>query len=316
MAAAALAAALALAPLGPSATAFEAEALESVVSLLPHWPGRPEGGSPQRPPGVAPEASAVAVAPDGYLATAYHAIAPAEAVDVRLADGRIRSAEVVGVDPATDIALLKIEVDLPVPPMVDAPEIELGASVCAIGNAFGLGLSVTCGVVSALRRSNTGFNEIEDFIQTDTAVNPGMSGGALVDEEGRLVGLLSAIFASGADTSAGVNFAVSAKLLRRVALDLQEQGEVRRGKSGLRVRDQTREEQKSAVGAVVRRIADEGPAARAGLQEEDLIIEVAGRPIRSAADVNTAIQLHRPGESFYLTYRRGSTAETITLTLE
>lgn len=315
LAAAALAAGLLISS-GGTAEAFEAEVLESVVSLLPHWPGRPAGGTFTLPPGVAPEASAVAIAPGGFLATAYHVIAPAEAIDVRLSDGRITSAEVVGTDEATDIALLKIDVDLPVPLVVDALEVELGDPVCAVGNAFGLGLSVTCGVISALRRTNAGFNAIEDFIQTDAAVNPGMSGGALVDEEGRLVGLLSAIFASGADTNAGVNFAVSTGLLRRVVMDLQEHGAVHRSQGGLQVRDQTPEEQKTAVGAIVRRVTAGGPAETAGLQAEDLIVEVAGRPIRSASDVNSALQLHRPGDSLYLTYRRGTAAETVTLTLE
>src|SRR5690625_4703669 len=182
------------------AAAFEPAALESLVSLLPTWPGHPRGGSAELPPGIAPEASAVAIAPEGYLATAHHAIEPAEELDVRLSDGRILSAEVVAVDAGTDIALLKVATDLPVPPFVETSELALGDSVCAIGNAFGLGLSVSCGVASALRRTNTGFNAIEDFIQTDAAVNPGMSGGALVNSRGALVGLLSAIFASGSDT--------------------------------------------------------------------------------------------------------------------
>lgn len=310
-----LAAGLLLAPLATPA-AFEPEVLESVVSLLPHWPGHSRGGALDLPPGVAPEASAVAIAPDGYLATAYHAIAPAEAVDVRLADGRLQPAEVVAVDPASDIALLKIEADLPVLPLVEAVDAELGDPVCAIGNAFGLGLSVTCGVISAFERTNAGFNAVEDFVQTDAAVNPGMSGGALVDAEGGLLGLLSAIFASEGDTNAGVNFAVSARLLRRVVVDLQQHGEVRRGASGLRVRNLSREQQKQGSGALVQRVEAGGPAERAGLQKGDLIVEVAGRRIGSAADVQTALHLHRPGESLYLTFRRGQSSETTTLTLE
>lgn len=300
------------------AKAFDSEIVESVVSVLPVWPDHPQGGTPELPPGVAPEASAVAIAPEGYLATAYHAVANAESIDVRLADGRLRPAELVGVDAASDIALLRIELDLPVPMLADVLEMDmdLGDPVCAVGNAFGLGLSVTCGVVSALRRTNAGFNAIEDFIQTDTAINPGMSGGALVDEEGRLVGLVSAIFASESDTNAGVNFAVSAKLLHRVSQDLQQHGEVHRGSSGLRVRDPSREEQAQAAGAVVSGVAEESPAARAGLRESDLIVEIAGRPITSAADVNTAIHLHRPQESFYITFLRGEVRETVTLTLE
>lgn len=296
--------------------AFESRVLESVVSLLLDWPSFGAGNAVRLPPGVAPEASAVAIAPGGYLATAYHAIAPAEGVKVRLADGRIRVAEVVGSDAATDIALLKIDEDLPVLSSVEALDVELGESVCAVGNAFGLGLSVTCGVVSALHRTDTGFNDVEDFLQTDAAVNPGMSGGALVDEDGRLVGLLSAIFASGADTNAGVSFAVSSTLLHRVALDLKQEGRVFRGESGLRLGDQSLDEQAMVVGAVVRRLLAGGPGERAGLQEGDLIVEIAGRPIRSARDAVTAFDLHRPGDSLSLTYYRDGAAETVSLTLE
>lgn len=314
-AAALLALALAILPLSQP-RALVPEALESVVSVLPEWPRHPRSGTPGVPPGAAPEASAVAIAPGGYLATALHAVARAEAIDVRLSDGRLRRAELVGRDPPSDIALLKIEEDLPVPFLLDALEIELGEPVCAVGNAYGLGLSVTCGVVSALRRTNAGFNPIEDFVQTDAAVNPGMSGGALFDHQGRLVGLLSAIFASEGDANTGVSFAVSAKLLRRVALDLEQFGEVRRGRSGLRVRDLSREEQAARVGAVVSGVEEEGAAAVAQLAVDDLIVEIAGRPIRSAADVTTALHLHRPGESFYITYRRGDIRQTTTMTLD
>lgn len=296
--------------------ALEAAALQSVVTVLPEWPHHPRSGAPGVPPGAAPEASAVAIAPGGYLATALHAVARAEAIDVRLSDGRLRRAELVGRDLPSDIALLKIEDDLPVPLLVDALDVELGQPVCAVGNAFGLGLSVTCGVVSALRRTNAGFNAIEDFVQTDAAINPGMSGGALFDLEGRLVGLLSAIFASQGDANTGVSFAVSAKLLRRVAADLEQHGRVLRGRSGLRVRDLTRQEQATKVGAVVSAVEEESAAAVADLVADDLIVEIAGRPIRSASDVNTALHLHRPGESFYITYRRGDVRQTTTMTLE
>jgi len=309
--------ALVLGALWPvQAHALGPEALESVVTVLPEWPRHPRSGAPGVPPGAAPEASAVAIAPGGYLATALHAVARAEAIDVRLSDGRLRRAELVGRDPPSDLALLKIQEDLPVPMLVDALDLELGQPVCAVGNAFGLGLSVTCGVVSALRRTNAGFNAIEDFVQTDAAINPGMSGGALFDVEGRLVGLLSAIFAGQGDANTGVSFAVSAKLLRRVAVDLEQHGRVLRGRSGLRVRDLSRQEQATKVGAVVESVAEGTAAATAELAVDDLIVEIAGRPIRAASDVNTALHLHRPGESFYITFRRGDIRQTTTMTLD
>ena len=172
--------AMLLAPDSGRAEPFSPDILKSVVSLLPEWP---EAGS--RP--KEPEGTAVAIMPGGYLATNDHIIGPAKSIKIRLEDGRILPAEIIGRDKMTDIALVKVPLDLPVPAF--APEPALGARVCAIGNQFGLGLSVTCGVVSAVRRTGTGFNPIEDFIQTDAVVSPGGSGGALVDGKGRLVGL-------------------------------------------------------------------------------------------------------------------------------
>ena len=250
------AAAFLLAASAAPAAAFEARVLESVVSVLPVWPGHKVGGTPGTPPGSAPEATAVAVLPGGLLATALHVVDRAEAITVRLADGRRFAAELVAADVATDLALLRIPVDLP--PLEPAPEPALGAPVCAVGNAFGLDLSVTCGVVSATQRSGVGFNPVEDFIQTDASVNPGASGGALVDAEGRLVGLLSAIFTKEADADIGVNFAVSAALLMRVVEDLAAHGRVRRPASGFRVVDPDPGGADGAVGARVVEVAPGG----------------------------------------------------------
>ena len=185
--------------LATPARALPPEVLNSVVSVLPVWPGKPQGGGGDLPPGTAPEGSGIVVAPEGLIATAWHVIEPAERIDVRLADGRILSAQLVGFDAASDIALLKTEASLS--PFVPAPRPEIAAPACAIGNAYGLGLSVTCGVVSALDVSNAGFNAVEDFVQTDAAANPGSSGGALVDSKGRLIGMVSAIFSSDGDNN-------------------------------------------------------------------------------------------------------------------
>ena len=293
------------------ARAVAPEVLRSVVSVLPTWPGRGEGGAPALPPGQEPEGTAVAVAPGGYLATALHVIAPAESITVRLSDGRLRAAELVGRDGPTDLALLKIEDDLPVLPWAGTPA--LASPVCAIGNQFGLDLSVTCGVVSAVARSGVGFNPIEDFIQTDATVNPGASGGALVDREGRLVGLLSAIFTKDSDADIGVNFAVSATLVRRVVEDLIAHGRVIRGRSGLRVADLSREARFEQAGARVLSVKPGGAAEQAGLQPGDIVTAIAGRTIRRASDVTSATQLHRPGDRLPLTVRRG--AETLELEL-
>ncbi len=214
---------------GPAA-AFEAEVLDSVVSVLPLWPGYGQGGQADTTPGDEPEGTAVAIRAGGYLVTALHIVDRAEAITVRTADGRLAEAALVGRDALSDLAVLKVALDLPV--LAYGPEPDLGAPVCAVGNQFGLDLSVTCGVVSAVRRTGVGFNVIEDFIQTDTVVNPGASGGALVDGAGRLAGLLLAIFTKDSDANIGINFAVSAALVRRVADDLIDLGEVERRAPG------------------------------------------------------------------------------------
>lgn len=187
---------------------------EAVVSVLPTWEGyaRPGFGAP---PGVAPEGSGVVIGSNGdyvFILTAAHVVGRAVEVAVRPHNGDLSEAEIVAVDEARDLALLRARLRLnPLQIKQEIPEI--GAHVCVIANAFGLGLSFSCGVVSATGRSGIGFNAIEDFIQTDAAVNPGASGGALLDAEGNLVGMVDAIFTKEADIDAGVNFAVSARMI-------------------------------------------------------------------------------------------------------
>jgi S1-C subfamily serine protease len=284
------------------ALAFDAKVLDSVVSVLPLWPGQERGGQPQLPPGTAPEGTATAIRDGGYLVTALHVVARATAITVRLPDGREIPAELIGRDPATDLAVLKVAAELP--PLPEAPEPALGAPVCAVGNQFGLDLSVTCGVVSALHRSGTGFNPIEDFVQTDASVNPGASGGPLVDAQGRLVGILSAIFTKDADADIGINFAASVALVRRVTDDLIDHGRVIRARSGLRVVDLELAERTRLVGARVLSVVPGGAAEAAGLAAGDVILRVGARQIRRASDVVSALQLYRPGERFALSVMR------------
>ena len=282
---------------GPAA-AFDPSALDSVVSVLPNWPsGEP---LPERP-----EGSGVAVMTGGYIATNGHVLGAAKSLRVRLADGRIVAAEIVGVDRLTDIALIKAPVELPLREI--APPPPLGATVCAIGNPFGLGLSVTCGVVSAVHRTGTGFNPIEDFIQTDATVNPGASGGALVDADGRLVGMVSAIFTKGADADIGVNFAASMPLVMRVVEDLARHGRVIRAKTGLRVADLDEADRASLVGARVTRADPGGSADAAGLSAGDVITAIGDRAIRRASDVPSALHMHRPGDRVAVAYLRDGT---------
>lgn len=307
----AIAAALSTAVAIP-AHAFEAEALDSVVSVLPQWPGRPAGGQ-RNPLSGAPEGSAVAIRDGGYLVTAAHVLGRARDIKVRLADGRVLPADIVASDAATDLAILKIESDLPIMPT--APRPSLGDPVCAIGNTFGLDLGVTCGVVSALDRAGTGFNPIEDFIQTDASVNPGASGGALVDAEGRLVGVLSAIFTKDSDADIGVNFATSMALVHRVADDLIEQGRVLRARPGLRTAPLPEARRAELAGILVEQVSPGGAADSAGLRPGDVIVRIAGRTIRSEADMLSAIHLHRPGDQVTVFVIRDGTARQLDMIL-
>lgn len=277
------------------AAAFElpAETYDSVVSVLPVWPGRPQGG-PEIPVGTAPEGTAIVYAAGGYLATALHVVETAERIDVRLADGRYLPAALLAVDAMTDVALLKIETDLP--PLSPAPPPRLGQPVCALGNVYGLGLAQSCGVVSATYRSNARFNPIEDFVQTDAAINPGSSGGALLDSEGRLVGLVSAIFAGAGDGNIGVNFALAQPMLARVLDDLIEQGAVRPVEAGMSVVPLDPSEPPHREAVRIASLAEAGAAAAAGLEVGDLLLEWADRPLRSKRDFAAAAYLLRPGE--------------------
>jgi S1-C subfamily serine protease len=280
-----------------------ADAVNSVVAVLPNWPGgyQRQGNALEEP-----EGSAVAVLSDGYLATNAHVLGRAKRVDIRLADGRLVAARIIGRDQRTDIALIKVPINLPVPEVVAPPP--LGERVCAVGNAFGLGVSMTCGVVSAVNRSNAGFNPVEDFIQTDAAVNPGASGGALVDGEGRLVGLLSAIFTKKSDANIGVNFAVSSPLLMRVVRDLRKHGRVQTGVAGWRLAALSAEARRQQSGVRVVRLEEGGPAATAGLRIGDVVTRVAGRIVVLPSDAAAALYMHYPGDKISVSLLRDGIA--------
>lgn len=300
-------------PLEPAAVAA---AVDSVVVVLPRWQGVRPGMAPrtadQR---IAPEGSGVAVLPGGYIATNDHVLGDAVEVKVRLKDGRVLPARIAGRHKATDIALLKVDADLPVPAAADEPRV--AEPVCAIGNPFGRGLSVSCGVVSATGRANAGFNAIEDFVQTDAAVNPGGSGGALVDGKGRLVGLVSAIFAAGSgqggDTNIGVNFAAARRLVMRVAEDLVDDGKVTETDLGLKVGGLTAEQATKGGGAAVTQVAREGPALTAGIEAGDVITAVNGMAVFTPDQYRARAFLARPGEPMILTLRRGGKVRQATV---
>jgi S1-C subfamily serine protease len=280
------------------------QVLKSVVSLLPEWPG-------SRINSKEPEATAVAILPGGYLATNDHVINQAQLIRVRLNDGRVFKSKIIGRDFLTDLALLKIPLDLPVIPLGDTPL--LGERVCAIGNQFGLGLSVTCGVTSALHRTGTGFNPIEDFIQTDAVVNPGGSGGALIDSRGNLVGLVSAIFTKDNDANIGVNFAASTDLVMRVVREIKEKGRVIRGNPGFKVRDLSVNERHTYVGVFVTQVSPKGPADIANFKVGDIIVKINKRKIIKSSDIPSVLHMVRPGISLNINFLREGKNRTSTL---
>ena len=293
--------------------ALPADTLESVVSVLPVWPGRPQGGAGGRP-GVAPEGSGVVLKP-GLVATAWHAVEPARRIDVRLSDGRILPARLVAKDAASDIALLRVDARLP--PIGIAPAPRLAQPVCAIGNTFGLGLSVTCGVVSALNVTDAGFNAVEDFVQTDAAANPGSSGGALVDRQGRLVGMMSAIFASAGDTDIGINFAVSTDLLMRVVEALISDGRVEYPAPGWRLETAGRDRLAEVAAPVVGAVGEGGPADRAGIRPGDMVLKIGARRVRTPRDAIAAFAVIRdPGAPVDIALLRGGRRTVVLLSFD
>jgi S1-C subfamily serine protease len=295
------------------AAALDPQTLESVVTVLPTWPGYELNGQTGLPPGTAPEGTAVAIRAGGFLVTALHVVARAVEIAVRLPDGREMPARLAGADSATDLALLAVAADVPVLPI--APEPALGDPVCALGNQFGLGISVTCGVVSGLHRSGVGFNPMEDFVQTDAAVNPGASGGALVDPQGRLVGILSAIFTKASDANIGINFAASAALVQRVVDGLMAGGSVRHADLGMRLAGLEPAERVTLAGARVMVLAPGGAAAQAGLAVGDLVTAIGGLPVRNVNDARAAIALARPGARLAVSYVRGGSSATVDVSL-
>ncbi|MCY4231336.1 MAG: trypsin-like peptidase domain-containing protein [Alphaproteobacteria bacterium] len=307
-----LACALVASPSAPL-QALPAGTLESVVSVLPVWLGRPQGGAGGRP-GAAPEGSGVVLRP-GLVVTAWHVVKPARRIDIRLSDGRLLPAQLAAKDAASDIALLRVDASLP--PIEIAPAPQLAEPVCLIGNAFGLGLSVTCGVVSALSATDTGFNVVEDFVQTDAAANPGVSGGALVDRKGRLVGMMSAIFASGGDTDIGVNFAVSTELLTRVVEALIADGRVEYPAPGWQLAVPGRDQLVRQAAPVVRAVSEEGPAERAGIRPGDAILAIGPRRVRTPRDAVAALAIIRdPGVPVEVVLLRDGQEQTVALSFD
>ncbi len=274
-----------------------AKALPSIVSVLPDWPA-----DIKRP--AEPEGSGVAIADGRTILTASHVIGRAKTVQVRTPDGTVVDARIAARDPFTDIALLTIGRELPA--LEFAGDAAMGQPVCALGHPFGFGLSVSCGIVSGVHKAGAGFNAIEDFVQTDAAVNPGMSGGALINAEGALVGLISAIFTAGADGNLGVNFAISAPLVQRVITDLMAHGRVQRVVTGLRLGPAIRKGEAGRLAARVLNVKAGSHGERAGLRNGDLIVRARGRRIHKPADFTSVIGRMKNGDQLDVDIVRGN----------
>jgi Do/DeqQ family serine protease len=288
------------------------------------------GGSPfegdQRQRGMQQQAtgSGVIIRPDGYIITNNHVVEGSNDLEVSLYNKRVYKAKIVGRDPSTDLAVIKItEQGLPAAKFANSEQVQVGDWVLAVGNPFDLASTVTAGIISAKARSihiRQDNSAIESFLQTDAAVNPGNSGGALVNLNGDLVGINTAI-ASPTGTYAGYAFAVPSNIVAKVVDDLLRYGEVRRAYLGVSIQDldwTLAQDLKleTSDGVLVARVVPGSAAAQAGLQQRDVITKINNRPVRTSAELLETVATRRPGEKVTLTINRNGSQQQIPLTLK
>jgi serine protease DegQ len=278
------------------------------------FPDVPE--QPQSRPTLSVGSGVIIDAAKGHVLTNHHVVENAESIEITLSDKRRLQAKLIGSDAGTDIALLQVEAtNLHAIPQSDSSTLKVGDFVAAIGNPFGLGQTVTTGIVSALGRSGISAEGYEDFIQTDASINPGNSGGALVDYNGRLVGINSAIITPGGG-NVGIGFAVPINMAHSIVEQLLEFGEVRRGMLGVMIQDFTPDVAEALDldidgGAVVSRVEPDSPAAEAGIQAGDVIVGVNDQEITSSSDLRNTIGLIRAGNEVEIELMRGDRRMTV-----
>ena len=269
--------------------------------------------------------SGVIISDDGYIITNNHVVENAESVDVTLNDKRTFIAKVVGRDPGSDIALLKIKAEnLPFIKYGDSDQLKLGEWVLAVGNPFNLTSTVTAGIVSAKGRGNLHINEgdysIESFIQTDAALNMGNSGGALVNTKGQLVGITSAIYSPNGAYS-GNSFAIPVTIVKKVVEDLKQYGQAQRAFIGVNIKDLVSEDAdkyklSEVKGVLITRVLEDGSAKDAGLKENDIILKFDGNSVNTVSELQEQVSKHRPGDKGTITYFRNGKENTIPIVLK
>ncbi len=263
--------------------------------------------------------SGVILGADGLVLTNHHVIEGAEEIEVLTSDGRRMKAKVVGSDPETDIAVLRSEIkELPGITLADVEQVKVGDVVLAIGNPFGVGQTVTMGIVSALGRNQLGINTFENFIQTDAAINPGNSGGALVDSQGRLIGINTAIY-SRSGGSLGIGFAIPVSTVKQVMDQIVSNGAVTRGFIGVEPQDVTPELAQAFKlarndGAIIAGVMRAGPADKAGVKVGDILVAVGDKPVTNTATMLALIAQLPPGSNHKLSFLRDG--KPLDLTIE
>jgi serine protease DegQ len=260
--------------------------------------------------------SGVIVSTEGYILTNHHVVEQADEIEIALSDGRRAPARVVGADPETDLAVLKSELkDVPSIAFGTADGLRVGDVVLAIGNPFGVGQTVTMGIVSALGRTHLGINTFENFIQTDAAINPGNSGGALVDASGNLIGINTAIY-SRSGGSQGIGFAIPESVAKQVLQQIVSNGTVTRGWIGVEAQDLSKELAdsfglKSSSGALIAGVLRGGPAEKSGVKPGDILKEVEGKPVADVAGMLNLVAALEPGASATLSLLRNQNPLTV-----
>ena len=273
------------------------------------WPGLFNGEPDAESDGASGMGSGVIVSASGYVLTNNHVVEGADLIEVILNDRRRARAKVIGTDPDSDLAVLKIELDrLPVMVLGDSDDLQVGDQVLAIGNPFGVGQTVTGGIVSALGRNQLGINTFENFIQTDAAINPGNSGGALVDANGNLLGINTAIY-SRSGGSLGIGFAIPVATAKQVLDGIVRDGQVTRGWIGVEPNDLSPELRETfgvaaSNGVIITGVLQGGPAAKAGVVPGDVIVAIAGKPVQDVSELLAQVAALKPGVAAQFSLQR------------